>query len=471
MGIVQSDYLDNLREHFSVKDPLAGLKKQRYGRFIPIRTYAITPGGRFKLGMFGDIANYVRDLNIPYKMIITEPLKEAFFCNYNISNIVKLKYDLRDYQELAVTKALKQGNGVIVSATASGKTLIIASLVETIRANSHKDHKTIIVVPGIQLVEQTYKDFIQYGVNRNVISKWSGDNTCDKTSKIIITSLSILQSKLADLSILNTCDLFIADECHKFRIGNKANSLLKSVNTPHTYGFSGTMPENKIDEWNIIGMFGPILLRKTSNDLQKQDFITDAIVQVIRIKYKIPLVYKTRATVVDPSAKYNEECDYIYKNEYRNRCISKLAHNTDKNILILVDRIEQGEILTKTISEIDSNKTVYFIRGSVDVEDREKIRNLMETSDNIICIAITAIFSTGINIKNLHYILFASAGKAKIKIIQSIGRGLRLHDNKDRLIIFDICDILEYSTKHLSKRLSLYNKEKIKYVIKEINEP
>ena len=90
--------------------------------------------------------------------------------------------------------------------------------------------------------------------------------------------------------------------------------------------------------------------------------------------------------------------------------------------------------------------------------------------NNIICIAIAKIFSTGINIKNLHYILFASIGKAKIKIIQSIGRVLRLHENKVKLIIFDISDILEYSIKHLSKRLSLYKKEKLQYVITEVNE-
>jgi len=139
-------------------------------------------------------------------------------------------------------------------------------------------------------------------------------------------------------------------------------------------------------------------------------------------------------------------------------------------MLVLVDRIEHGETLTAEIKKHSKKKKVYFIRGSVEVDDREKIRRIMETNDNVVCVAITSIFSTGINIKNLHYILFANAGKAKIKIIQSIGRGLRLHENKDMLIIFDISDRLEYSNKHLSKRLSLYNKEKIKYAIEEIIE-
>lgn len=470
MGQVQSDYLDNLCEHFSIEDPIANIKKMRYGSFIPSRMYAITRAGRFKLGMFAEIANYISSLNIPYKMVVTPLLHEKFFADYGITDLVKLSLPLRDYQETGILKCLKQGNGVAVSATASGKTLIIATLVETIRKNSEKSHKTLIVVPGIQLVEQTFNDLLEYGVDSKILSRWSGDHAYNSNSKIVIASLSILQSKKSDLQILEDCDLFIADEVHKFRKGNKANKLLDKVKTIHRFGFTGTMPEDKMDEWNIIGRFGPILMKKTSKELQDKDYVTDAKVQVVRIKYKEPFVYKNCSTFLEPTARYNEECEYIYNNSFRNGVISQLAHKVNNNMLILVDRIDQGELLTKTIKEHKKGKKVFFIRGSVEVQDREKIRQIMETNNNVVCVAITSIFSTGINIKNLHYILFASAGKAKIKIIQSIGRGLRLHASKDMLIIFDICDILEYSVKHLAKRLSLYTKEKIKYAIKEINE-
>ena len=136
----------------------------------------------------------------------------------------------------------------------------------------------------------------------------------------------------------------------------------------------------------------------------------------------------------------------------------------------MVDRIEHGEILKQQCSIQSPEKTVYFIQGSVDVDDRETIRQLMESQNNVICIAMAAIFSTGINIKNIHYIMFASGGKSKIRIIQSIGRGLRLHENKQKLTILDIADRLLYSEKHLSKRVLLYKSEKIKYEIKEIVE-
>ena len=119
---------------------------------------------------------------------------------------------------------------------------------------------------------------------------------------------------------------------------------------------------------------------------------------------------------------------------------------------------------------ITKNKQVFFIRGEVAIDEREKVKKLMENTTNVVCIAISKIFSTGINIKNLHYIVFAGGGKAKIKIIQSIGRGLRLHKDKTGVIIIDIADMLHYSNQHYTKRLKLYKNEKIDYGIKRIKE-
>ena len=122
------------------------------------------------------------------------------------------------------------------------------------------------------------------------------------------------------------------------------------------------------------------------------------------------------------------------------------------------------------ISKLCPDKRVYFIRGEIDVEDRDRVKDIMEMNDNVIVIAISKIFSTGINIKNLHYIIFGSGGKAKIKTVQSIGRGLRLHKNKSELIIFDIGDNLQYGTRHLTRRISLYEQESIQYGVQTIKE-
>ena len=145
-------------------------------------------------------------------------------------------------------------------------------------------------------------------------------------------------------------------------------------------------------------------------------------------------------------------------------------NKVDKNTLILVDRIIHGEELLRVL-QTNTDKQVFFVNGNVDIEEREKIRSLMEQQDNIVCIAISKIFSTGINIKNLHNIIFAAIGKARIKIIQSIGRSLRLHHTKEIATIFDIADgCLTYGYKHFEERKRLYESENIPLIVKEMVE-
>jgi superfamily II DNA or RNA helicase len=150
--------------------------------------------------------------------------------------------------------------------------------------------------------------------------------------------------------------------------------------------------------------------------------------------------------------------------------ICKLCSNIDNNSLLLVDRIEHGVMLEQELKRSLKNKIVYFIRGEVEVDQREKIRKMMEVRHDIVCVAISKIFSTGINIKNLHYIMFCSGGKAKVKIVQSIGRGLRKHDTKDKLIIIDLADQLHYGKQHMNKRIKLYDSENFKYDYQQIQE-
>ena len=127
-------------------------------------------------------------------------------------------------------------------------------------------------------------------------------------------------------------------------------------------------------------------------------------------------------------------------------------------------------IYKRVIPKLPLIKKIYFIRGEVDVEERDKVKRLIERDDNIICIAISRIFSTGISINNLHYIVFASGGKAKIKILQSIGRGLRLHESKNKLVVVDIADQLRYGEAHSDKRMQLYTEENINVKISNFYE-
>ena len=470
-GLIKSGSLNQIREHFSVKNDAAKFARRFGGRFIPARKYTITPAGRFDAGLYRDILQFVTDNNVEDEINYTDTFKQHIKPGYDKHTPLQLDLKLRDYQEDIVNRCLKVGRGTVILATAGGKTLTMASLLESIYQQYDKNNfKAVIMVPDRGLVEQTYSDLEEYGVTFS-ISKWTGDDDLDLSTNVVICNLGILQSSKSDTSWVHHVDLCVIDEVHKVRQGNKINKIINKIHTPHRFGFTGTMPEELMDQWNIIGKIGPVLYEKNSAALREENYIAQVKAQIIDLKYETqPKYVLYPSEPLTPTKRYQREIDFIINSDFRNNIISKLSEKFNKNSLILIDYIEHGEILFDRVQQRCKDKKVYFIRGNVAVADRDKIRQLMETSDDIVIIAISKIFSTGINIKNLHYIVFAGGGKAKIKTIQSIGRGLRLHKTKQQLIILDIGDDLMYGRQHLQKRIEHYDKEKICYGRKTIRE-
>lgn len=473
LGILSGDRLNEIRENFSVKNENAVFMR-RFGRFIPQRTYAITPTGRFEPGLFFEIKKFLTSSQFNDELLVdTEFLNYVFPANkwklnsqFN-EQIIPLKLPLRDYQEEIVKKAYNIGRGTIVLATAGGKTLTAASLLTKLFLLFGRTFSCLYIVPDLGLVEQTFKDFDSYQVPFTS-RRWTGKHALESETNITIANIGILQSKNTDLSWIEKIDCLIIDEVHKIRKGNEINKILKKIKTPVRFGFTGTMPENLLDQWNIIGKIGPIIYEKSSYQLRLESFISNVSAIVCKLIYKNKPRYPD--TNINATDKFKTEIEFLIKNNFRNDIILKIISKLNKNSLILLDYIEHGLILEDILKKNLKNKKVYFIRGEVEVEEREKIKNLMEVSSDIVIIAISKIFSTGINIKNLHYIIFAGGGKAKIKILQSIGRGLRLHHDKDKLIIIDIADLLLYGEQHLLKRIKLYEKENIPFQTKEISE-
>lgn len=474
LGILSGDQFEEIRENFSVKNEAAFFVRRRYGRFLPQRTYAITPAGKFEPGLYYEIRKYISNSQYVGEVKTDNTLLDAIRPSKNWESnpqfsidIVPLALPLRDYQKEIVQKALNIGRGTIVLATAGGKTLTAASLLTKLFLFYGQTFKCLYIVPDLGLVEQTTNDFKSYNVPFTV-QKWTGNQPLGEGHyNVTVANLGILQSKNTDLSWIEKIDTLIVDEVHKIRKGNEINKIIKGIKTPVRYGFTGTMPENMIDQWNIIGKIGPVIYEKNSYELRLENFVSNVQIQILKLLYKTD-PFKDR--YIDSSNLYREELKFLMRSEFRNQVIGKLVCKLNNNSLILVDFLEHGETLYRTIKALCPDKHCYFIRGEVDVADREKVRKLMEDRSDVVVVAISKIFSTGINIKNLHYIVFACGGKAKIKIVQSIGRGLRLHKDKDKLIIFDIADEFKYSSAHLDKRIMLYEKEKIKHTIKEIQE-
>jgi superfamily II DNA or RNA helicase len=455
--VSDSDELELIRHHFSCPNPAAISRN----KFIPKRLYAITPAGKFESGLLEEIKKYLISENLRFE--ISEDIKTSKIV-FNASEIVPMHIPYREYQENAIVTAIRENNGVIVVGTGGGKTLLTAGLIVNLRENLKKlNAKVLVTVPTIQLVEQTASDFKEYGLTK--ISKWSGKNKLDADAEIIVAGTQYLVGKNTDLSILNDIDILIMDECHVLKKNNEINNIFKFIKTPFKFGLTGSLPEEKIDQWNINGKLGPIIFEKKTDELKKGEYVSDFQIYLIEIDHgKTNFPFNPNS----PTSKYENELTYLMTCEKRNDIISKLVNKINKNTIIMVDRILHGEELLNSLKKICIDSPVYFIQGSTEMEDREKIKNLMENESNVIVVAISKIFSTGINIPNLHSIVFASAGKAKIKIVQSIGRALRLHPTKEKAYIFDIADNTYYGKIHKDERKKLYKAEKYPFIEKNI---
>lgn len=461
------DTLSLIRENFSIANPSYRRGSPHY---TPTRIYSITPQGKFDVGLYGEIISFLNLNHFQFE----ENAEITRNFNPHLTNSSVLQFEskvYRPYQNESIHKALKQGRGVTVIPTAGGKTLIMAGLIKSLYPNFDPDSvKVLVLVPSIQLVEQTASDFLEYGLTK--ISKWSGDNKPDLNCRVIVAGTQILLSKNTDLSFLSEIDIFLMDEVHGAKRGNRINDILKFINTPFKFGFTGTMPSSKIDCWNIIGKFGPITFEQKTSTLKEQSYVSNFKIIILKIKHH--LLPDINLDLTRPAEAYQSEMEFLLSNQRRNEIITNLAIKLNENTLIMVDRIEHGHLLYNILTEkkqttLSEERPIYFIQGSTEMEDREKIRSLMDHRRDVIVIAISKIFSTGINIPNLHNIIFASIGKAKIKIMQSIGRVLRLHHTKNLATIFDIADNTKYGKKHVEERKKMYNLEKYEYTEKEIS--
>lgn len=471
--------LNHLRLVFSVVDKKA-VAIQRFSnlKHMSTRKYAISPTGRFRHGMMKSIvaeikacvSNPVFSLDAKFREQFPKKMADALALGSP-----KLKLTPRNYQAQGIEQALRQGCGVLLYPTGSGKTLIMAGIAKNILDSSI--NSTVFIVTLTHLVEQTRTTLIDYGFDPKTVSVWTGTNEF-VPARVVICGPQILVSAIKrpekysePLDFLSKTEAFIVDEVHQVKKENKIVDFEKYVKTHHRFGFTGTLPEEKQDEWNVIGMFGPVISTVSREELVKNGSITDVVVCEVKMDYLEYPEYVRGGGQQAGMQNFRYEQNFLYTSDFRNKTISKIALKTKKNCLVLVDRIEHGELLVATMRALDKEKEVFFIRGEVEGEVREEIRKLMEKKDNIVCVAISSIFSTGINISNLHYIVFANTCKAKVSVIQSIGRGVRTHDGKTHVIVFDIHDNFRYGNKLFEERRKLYQSQGFKMERREIEEP
>ena len=373
----------------------------------------------------------------------------------------------RDYQIAAFKFALEYERGLVLSPTASGKSLIIYMLCR--HYLNMINNNVLIIVPTTSLVEQLYKDFKDYGydVETNVSRKYHGYDIDDDKRIVISTWQSLYKMPK---KFFEDYGAVIGDEAHLFKAVSLTKIMTKLTDCKYRIGLTGTLDDSKTHKLVLQGLFGMVNKVVSTTELIERKQLANLKIKCLNLKYP-----ETEAKKVY-GVKYFEELEYLTQNTARNKYIRNLALALNGNTLCLFQLVEKhGEILHKLIKEkVDPKRKVFFVYGGTETNDREQIRAITEKSDNAIIIASFGTFSTGINIRNLHNIVFSSPSKSRIRNLQSIGRGLRLKDNKSHATLYDIADDLSYGEKenytlqHFRERINIYNDEDFDYEIHNI---
>jgi superfamily II DNA or RNA helicase len=384
-----------------------------------------------------------------------------------------VKLTIRDYQFDAIKKSIENMRATCESPTGSGKSLIIYIL---IRWMERLGKKVLLICPTTGLVEQMYKDFSDYSsengwvVPDNVHRIYSGKEKISTHSTVISTWQS-LNSKLIPPDFFDPFQCVFVDECHLAKGSVLQKILSQCKNAEYRNGFTGSLSDVEVDRITIKGMLGPIIRVASTRALIDKGQLSDIRIKVLMLNYSKEVKKATS------KFSYPEEIDFLVSNEKRNRFIRNLAGAMVGNTLVLTTLVEKhGQVIYDMLKEKYPDRPIYFIHGGVDVDDREDIRALMEQGSDVIVVGSSATVATGTNIKNIRNVIAAAPSKSLVRVLQSIGRGLRKMEGKTHFTWYDIADKINpsksnmnFAYAHAIERLKIYVDQEFDYNITEVD--
>ena len=471
LKIVAEPHVDyELRDHFTFEVPNAKFMPQYRGRNWngEIHLYDLR-SKRLYVGLLDRLVSFCVSRDYKFKFEANKFYGSPFEINEGVSregvkdyitSITNLK--ARDYQVEGVYDALRHNRRLLISPTASGKSLMIYAIV---RYFVSKNQKILLVVPTTSLVEQMYKDFADYG--------WVPDSYChriysgkEKTNEFPVTITTWQSIYKLDRPFFEDYDVVIGDEAHLFKSKSLISIMTKLDNAKYRFGFTGTLDGTQTHKWVLEGVFGPSYKVTRTAELMEKGHVAQLDIQCIVLKHS-PQKFEV----------FEDEVQYLINHEQRNNVIKNLVLDLKGNTLVLFQRVEaHGKPLFELIqSSSFTERKIFFVHGGVDTEEREEVRKIVDCEQNAVIVASYGVFSTGINIRNLHNVVFASPSKSRIRNLQSIGRVLRKGNNKTKARLYDISDDCSYRSKknytlnHLIERIKIYNEEKFNYDIVTVN--
>lgn len=350
---------------------------------------------------------------------------------------------LRDYQYDAVNKFLENPQCLQEIATGAGKTITTATLSHCCESYG----RTIVIVPNKSLVEQTEEDFRNVGLDVGV---YYGDRKELGKTHTICTwqSLNVLDKKSHDNEEAMTLKEFfqdvvaiIVDEVHQAKAEVLKNILTQDLaNCPIRWGLTGTIPKEKFEFTSILASIGPVINSISAHDLQQKGVLASCHVEVLQ------------TVEIRDFRSYPEELKYLVTDEVRINWMAEKIKNIalTGNTLVLIDRIETGKMLQERLPDAD------FVSGAVKTKDRKETYDEIKTSDGKIIVATYGVAAVGINIPRIFNLVLIEPGKSFVRVIQSIGRGIRKAEDKDFVQIWDITGGTKYAKRHLTERKKFY---------------
>ena len=439
-----------------------------------IRLYS-PANGELYMVLLPYLEKWLDDYDEPYEIseelkdekTITRPILDGFIRRLNIRARGK-SIKPRDYQVDAVEHAIRNHRALLLSPTASGKSLIIYILVRyyTLLLKEQQNDKILILVPTTSLVEQMTSDFIDYGWLEAHIQKVYSGHDRNVTKDVVVSTWQSLYKM--PTSYFQQFGMIVGDEAHLYKAKSLTTILTKLHQCKYRFGLTGTLDGMQTHRLVLEGLFGTLNKVITTKELIDKKTLADFNIKAL------VLTYPEAECKLVKDMNYQDEMDYIVSHNARNEFIRNLTLRLKNNTLVLFQYVEKhGKILHDMIDG-QTDRKVFFVYGGTDTQTREDIRAITEEEDDAIIIASYGTFSTGINIRNLHNIVFSSPSKSRIRVLQSIGRGLRVGDNKDKATLYDIADDFTYKSKknftinHFLERINIFNEEQFTYTINRI---
>lgn len=460
-----TDILRELSEYFTFETPGSAYMRRQAQyrkwdgriRLFKLRTQTIYRGLVPRIIEFAQQRDYEVVNRVP--TVTSDWTPEAL---NDFLQSLNLPFVPRDYQINGLRKLLRDERGICLSPTGSGKSFIIYLLTQVLGV------KTLIVVPTIGLVSQMAKDFKGYGYDlHNMHTIQAGKEKNAAVGLYISTWQSIY--KLPG-EYFNQFECIIVDEVHQAKSKSLSHLLEKATTVRYRFGFTGTLDETQAHQLILEGLFGEVTRVATTSDLIKQKQLAPLRVRMVMLKYPEP------ECKLNKRAQYQDEIEYIVTHQARLEFTAQLVSRLKGNVLVLFNFIDKHGIpLHELITKRCVNKQVHYIAGSVTGDERETIREFVQENDDQVINASYGTFSMGVNITNLRHVVFASPSKSKIRVLQSLGRGLRMEAGKMNVTLWDIVDDLRvgkrvnFAVQHAEQRALYYSTEKFPMTIQEVS--